>query len=303
MHWKKLGNIYDPNKSRKKHSRLISHASNPTPIKIGKDIFRIYFSGRDKYNRSSISAFEYNIKEMRIIKDFHFPLFTFGQADSYFSHGVTPCCFYSIDNILYLSFMGWHIPKNAHWEGQIGRLKVENNGFLFYEDQKPLIPKSTNDPISLSYPFILKKSDSLFLIWYGSTISWDCGNGEMLHIIKGATALDGLNWKTNDSTLPYSIGKLQAFSRPTVIESKDKIEMWFCYRKNKNTKYRIGYAYSHNYMDWTINNEKVGIDISKNGWDNEMICYPYVFKHEGEKYMLYNGNKYGETGIGIAILS
>ena len=130
--------------------------------------------------------------------------------------------------------MGWHIPKNAHWEGQIGRLKVENNGFLFYEDQKPLIPKSTNDPISLSYPFILKKSDNLFLTWYGSTISWDCGNGEMLHIIKGATASDGLNWKTIDSTLPYSIGKLQAFSRPTVIESKDKIEMWFCYRKNKN---------------------------------------------------------------------
>ena len=87
---------------------------------------------------------------MKIIKDFYSPLFTFGQADSYFSHGVTPCCFYRINNILYLSFMGWHIPKNAHWEGQIGRLKVKNNGFLFYEDQKPLIPKSTNDPISLS---------------------------------------------------------------------------------------------------------------------------------------------------------
>jgi len=240
---------------------------------------------------------------LKIIKDFYSPLFTFGIKDSYFSHGVTPCCFYNINNILYLSFMGWHIPENEHWEGQIGRLKVENNGSLLYEDQNPLIPKSNNDPISLSYPFILKKSDGLFFIWYGSTISWDCGNGEMLHIIKGATASDGLNWYTNNSALPYSIGKLQAFSRPTVIENKDKIEMWFCYRKNKNTKYRIGYAYSHNYIDWTINNEKVGIDISRNGWDSEMICYPYVFKHDGKKYMLYNGNSYGKTGIGIAILS
>lgn len=303
MYWKKLGNIYDPNKSRKKHPRLISHASNPTPIKISKNIYRIYFSGRDKHNRSSISAFDYNIKEMKIVKDFCYPLFTFGIKDRYFSHGVTPCCFYKINNILYLLFMGWHIPENKHWEGQIGRVKVNKNGFLSYEDQNPILPKSDNDPISLSYPFILEKRDREFLIWYGSTISWNCGNGEMLHIIKGSTSSDGLNWDNNCSSLPYSIGKLQAFSRPTVIKSNEMIEMWFCYRKNKHTKYRIGYAFSHNYVDWIINNKVVGIDISRTGWDSEMICYPYVFKHDGEKYMLYNGNNYGKTGIGIAIWS
>jgi len=33
-----------------------------------------------------------------------------------------------------------------------------------------------------------------------------------------------------------------------------------------------------------------------------MIEYPYVFEHKGERYMLYNGNGYGKTGIGIAVL-
>ena len=47
---------------------------------------------------------------------------------------------------------------------------------------------------------------------------------------------------------------------------------------------------------------KAGIDVSASGWDSEMIAYPYVFAHEGDYYMLYNGNGYGKTGIGLAVL-
>ena len=49
--------------------------------------------------------------------------------------------------------------------------------------------------------------------------------------------------------------------------------------------------------------EEVGVDISESGWDYEMICYPFVWEHKGEKYMLYNGNSYGKTGVGLAILA
>ena len=45
-----------------------------------------------------------------------------------------------------------------------------------------------------------------------------------------------------------------------------------------------------------------GIDVSKTGWDSEMICYPFVFEHKGNKYMLYNGNDYGKDGFGLAVL-
>ena len=33
-----------------------------------------------------------------------------------------------------------------------------------------------------------------------------------------------------------------------------------------------------------------------------MLCYPFIFDHGGERYMLYNGNDYGKTGFGIAQL-
>ena len=37
-------------------------------------------------------------------------------------------------------------------------------------------------------------------------------------------------------------------------------------------------------------------------WESDSITYPAVFDHGGQRYMLYNGNGYGRTGFGIAIL-
>ena len=47
---------------------------------------------------------------------------------------------------------------------------------------------------------------------------------------------------------------------------------------------------------------RVGIDVSSEGWDSEMIEYPHVFEHQGAKYMFYNGNKFGQSGFGYAQL-
>jgi hypothetical protein len=33
-----------------------------------------------------------------------------------------------------------------------------------------------------------------------------------------------------------------------------------------------------------------------------MLAYPFVFDYRGKRYMLYNGNGYGKTGIGLAAL-
>ena len=47
--------------------------------------------------------------------------------------------------------------------------------------------------------------------------------------------------------------------------------------------------------------ETIGMDVSNNGWDSEMVCYPFVFDHKDITYMLYNGNSYGKTGMGLAV--
>ena len=78
--------------------------------------------------------------------------------------------------------------------------------------------------------------------------------------------------------------------------------MWFSYRGGSGDKYRIGYAYSQSGKIWDLHLDEVGIDVSPNGWDSEMIEYPFVFDHKGQRYMLYNGNDNGRTGFGFAVL-
>jgi len=76
--------------------------------------------------------------------------------------------------------------------------------------------------------------------------------------------------------------------------------MWYSYRSDSKS-YRIGYAESIDGELWERNDELVGIDVSKTGWDSDSIEYPFIFDHKGSRYMLYNGNRYGATGIGLAI--
>ena len=74
-------------------------------------------------------------------------------------------------------------------------------------------------------------------------------------------------------------------------------------RGKLNEKYRIGYAHSKNGINWDLELNNSGIDVSSKGWDSEMIEYPFVFNHKGLYYMLYNGNNYGVDGAGLAVLS
>ena len=45
----------------------------------------------------------------------------------------------------------------------------------------------------------------------------------------------------------------------------------------------------------------MGIDVSEEGWDSEMIAYPFVWEHKGQRYMAYNGNGFGRSGFGYAV--
>ncbi len=66
--------------------------------------------------------------------------------------------------------------------------------------------------------------------------------------------------------------------------------------------YRMGYAVSDDGRSWTRRDEEVGIDLSPTGWDSEMAQGAAVVVTEFGTYLFYNGNDYGRTGFGWAVL-
>lgn len=289
MNWNKLGKIYSVNND---NPCLLTHASNPMPIHLKDDIYRIYYSGRNKNNQSSISYVDIDILSGKIIYDHKNTILEYGDENSFYSHGISIGNMWEQDGNKYVGFMGWQVPSNGHWRGDIGKFDLDTKQVTI------MLGVSEEDKVSLSYPFVLKE-DGIYKMWYGSTIDWVSPNGEMIHVIKYATSNDGKVWNHKGLSIPYELGKAQAFSRPSVVKLNNKYHMWFSYRSGDGTPYRIGYAHSIDGENWEIQNS--GITTSDIGWDSEMICYPFVFEHKNNLYMLYNGNSYGKEGFGIAV--
>lgn len=301
--WRKLGLLYCPSGDRR-HPKLLSHAANPLPVHMEGDVYRIYFSGRDALQRSSVGAVDIDIVKRQVVNEHSEPFFEHGPAGSFYADGVSVGNCYEADGRRHMLFMGWQNPPDAHWRGDIGRLQVGEDFGLTMADTQPLLASDATDPLSLSYPWVMRSGrGERFDMWYGSTLNWDAGNGEMLHVIQHASSTDGERWEKSGLALPFEIGVAQAFSRPTVVRDADGLHMWFSYRGEAGRTYRIGYAACPPGGTWMLRLADTGIDVSSDGWDSEMIEYPFVFEHGGLRYMLYNGNGYGRSGFGLAVAS
>ena len=73
--------------------------------------------------------------------------------------------------------------------------------------------------------------------------------------------------------------------------------MWYSYRiLGKN--FKIGYATSSNGINWNRRDKELKIPIKKD-FNDQMSEYPAFFNHKNKFFLLFNGNNYGKTGVGL----
>ena len=63
----------------------------------------------------------------------------------------------------------------------------------------------------------------------------------------------------------------------TVLHDEGKFKMW--YLATNKPEYDIGYAESKDGICWERKDQEVGIDVSQDGWDSQMVEYAFVIKH------------------------
>ena len=155
----------------------MTHAANSLPVLIKEDLYRVFFSGRDANNRSSVGAIDIDIANRKVIQEYNHPFFEHGPEGSFYADGVSIGNCYEVNGMQYMLFMGWQTPKEGHWRGDIGRLIVKSDLTLELASEMPFMGPDATDPISLSYPSVVKNAMGGYSVWYGSTGSCDAVDG------------------------------------------------------------------------------------------------------------------------------
>jgi hypothetical protein len=148
------------------------------------------------------------------------------------------------------------------------------------------------------------------MMWYISCTKWRIINNypEPQYHVKYAESTDGIIWDKKGIVCIDYDDFTEAIGRPCVIIEDGKFKMWYSYRQitnyrtSRDKSYRIGYAESFDGKNWERKDSQVGIEKSDEGWDSEMIEYCHVLDIDGRMHMFYNGNGFGKTGFGYAVL-
>ena len=225
-----------------------------------------------------------------------------GELGCFDDNGVTPS--WIVDDgagTKHLYYIGWRPRSTTRMSVVAGLALSADGGSTFTRSSRAPILRLTNaEPFSiLTAPCVLRDGGR-WRMWYVSGTGWVHADLPRYNI-KYAESPDGVDWKqTGHVCIEAESQDETSLARPCVVSDDRVYRMWYSTKKGGRS-YRIGYAESADGLTWNRMDHEAGIDVSDSGWDSEMIEYPFVFAHEGRRYMLYNGNDYGRNGAGLAV--
>lgn len=302
--WHRLGIVVAPQEMGQWWQ---SHASYPTAFSRADGLVDIYFSVRDAGNNSSLAKLTIELCDnwFEIVDGPMGPLLSSGSRGAFDADGVSVTSLVEKDGAIIAYYLGWSVGVSVPFTNFIGiAICEEGRGPDFHRISiAPSIGRSAIDPYSMGYPWVVQKDDS-YRMWYGSHLFWGREDLEMEHVIKEAVSSDGLNWTaTGNIAVPLDRNDPKEFavSRPCVlVEDNGSMSMWFARRC---PGYELAFATSvDDGHSWIRHEHAISWADEPMDWDNAEQTYPCVFDHGGRRYMLYNGNGYGRSGFGLAIL-
>lgn len=281
-----------------------SHAAIPHAEPVEGSLFRIYFTARDETNRGRTFSLIWDCERPDEVVDLQTaPFLDLGELGGFDDSGAILTWITPINpDESYYYYVGWNLGVTVPLHNSLGVAKG-SRGRIVQRYRGPTMDRTLMEPHFVGSACVLREESGKFRNWYLSCQEWTLVNGSPRHRyhIKQAESSDGLNWiRSGAVAIDFASNDEFAISRPCVLRDPDQWRIWYSYR---GTQYRIGYAESEDGTNWIRMDDNAGICVSENGWDSKAIAYPYVFDYNGARFMLYNGNDYGRTGFGVAVLA
>lgn len=306
MKWIKKDKIFS---AENNFGWMNSHAQIPTVLVL-KDRLRVYFSTRTIPTESKTTFLDLDIKDPSNILYIHDkPILENGKVGTFDEHGVMPSGVIQNDNKTYLYYSGWSKRINVPYSNLTGLAISDDHGKTFKKvGDGPILSTNIYEPYSATSPHIFFEN-GLYHMFYCSGTNWIKKEDKYEHTydIKYAFSKEGIYFLQDGKSVIALNSEDEAITRPVVLKRSDKYHMWFCYRGSEDFRdgkdaYRIGYAWSKDLKNWHREDEKAGIEVSEEGWDSKMMAHPYVVETPYGTYLFYNGNGFGQSGFGYAVL-
>lgn len=315
VRWKKLGKIFDPTE----HSlpnRCVEFAQSPQTLVLA-DRVRVYFSTRKRDAGgkflSHIAYADFSCDMTRLLGVSKHTVLPLGGLGTFDEHGIFPINILRDGERVLAYTTGWNRKVSVSADASIGLAISRDNGQTFERHGTgPLLTASLHEPFLVADAFV-QRYNGFFHMWYIYGTKWqkfvETAPPDRVYKIAHAVSQDGVNWRRDGR--PIISDRLNADecqALPTVIHWGGVYHMYFCYRQaygfrtDSGRGYRIGYARSTDLENWVRDDGAAGIDVSDEGWDSQMQCYPHIFECHGQVYLLYNGNEFGRYGFGLAVL-
>lgn len=307
--WQKRGQIFE---SSGQYSWMRSHNQNPCALVLD-DRIRVYFTCRPEPDErgyfASVTAFveidRTNPLKVLLVNDE--PILRPGGLGTFDQFGVMPGAVLNVGSQVWLYYVGWMRCEGAPYSHAIGLATSEDGGKTFKRyAEGPILSRSPSEPFLQNSPTVVIVQGK-FHMWYSSGLRWLIHDGrpESVYVLMHATSDDGINWVREGVPCMPSLTGDECQTNPSMLEIDGTYHLWFCHRhgtgfRNKEGGYRMGYATSKDLVTWDRQDGRSSLQPSEVGWDSEMVCYPYVFPHNNELWMLYSGNHFGRDGFGLA---
>ena len=305
--WHKQGRIFQ---NEQQAPWMASHACVPTAYALDSDTIRIFYAPRNARGQSIPTFIDVAADDPSQVRYVHTaPVLELGELGTFDDGGIMPCCVVPVGEQLYLYYVGWNPSGSVPYRNAVGLAISDDQGRTFYRPNPgAVVDRNRKEPFFTASPWVMRERDDLWHMWYASGTGFvenEIGISP-LYVIKYAHSRDGIAWQRPNYTCILPDHDQEANARATVVKDGDLYKMWYCYRGSRDFRdgadaYRIGYAESSNAIDWQRMDARAGISYASAGWDSTMQTYPSVLDHGGRRYLFYNGNGFGRTGIGYAV--
>lgn len=315
MKWTKLGKIFDP----AEHDlpiNSVGFAQSPQALVLD-DRVRVYFSTRERDQLgkylSHVAFVDFGKDMKTILGVSRRQVIPLGELGCFDEHGIFPFNVLKDGDRVLAYTTGWNRKVSVSADAAIGlAISYDQGGTFQRYGTGPILASALNEPFLVGDAFVSRHADT-YHMWYIFGVRWvsraETEPPDRVYKIAYAVSADGISWQRDGrQIIPDKLNSDECQALPTVIPLDGTFHMFFCYReahsfRNESSKgYRIGYAHSADLSNWVRDDAKAGIDVSPEGWDSQMQCYPHVFTCQDNIFMLYNGNEFGRYGFGLAQL-